>query len=92
VVGDGTNAVKVLPRVPTVLANSKSNIRDAYHGVSDKHLYRYLAEFCYRCNRRFWQPNMFSRIIAGCIGTNTRFLFEDERVSDLQNIPVLFIN
>ena len=44
-VGDGTNAVKVMPRVDTLVANSKSNIREAYHGVSDKHLYRYVAEF-----------------------------------------------
>jgi transposase-like protein len=71
VVGDGRNAVKVLPWVHTLIANIKGNIRGVYHGVSSKHLDRYLAEFCYRFNRRFWEPQMFDRIITACVGTNT---------------------
>ena len=71
VVGDGRNAVKVLPWVHTLIANIKGNIRGVYHGVSNKHLDRYLAEFCYRFNRRFWEPQMFDRIITACVGTST---------------------
>ena len=71
VVGEGRNAVKVFPWVHTLIANIKGNIRGVYHGVSNKHLDRYLAEFRYRFNRRFWEPQMFDRIITACVGTGT---------------------
>jgi len=51
--GSGKEAPKVLPWVHTLIANIKGNIRGVHHGVSPKHLSRYLAEFCYRFNRRF---------------------------------------
>ena len=71
VVGDGSNAVKLFPWVHTLIANIKGNIRGVYHGVSGKHLQRYLAEYCYRFNRRFWESQMFDRILTACIGTRT---------------------
>ena len=71
VVRFGANAIKVLPWVHTLIANIKGNIRGVYHGVSSKHLNRYLAEFCYRFNRRFWESQMFDRILAACVDTNT---------------------
>ncbi len=49
--GSGKEAPKVLPWVHTLIANIKGNIRGIHHGVSPKHLPRYLAEFCYRFNR-----------------------------------------
>jgi hypothetical protein len=54
--GSGKEAPKVLLWVHTLIANIKGNIRTIHHGVSPKHLHRYLAEFCYRFNRRFWEP------------------------------------
>lgn len=71
VAGGGMNAVKVLPWVHTLIANIKGNIRGVYHGVSNKHLDRYIAEFCYRFNRRFWESQMFDRILAACVNTNS---------------------
>jgi transposase-like protein len=71
VVRFGANAVTVLPWVHTLIANVKGNIRGVYHGVSNKHLDRYLAEFCYRFNRRFWESQMFDRILAACVGPGT---------------------
>ncbi|MCX5887921.1 MAG: IS1595 family transposase, partial [Deltaproteobacteria bacterium] len=35
-----------------------------------KHLPRYLAEFCYRFNRRFWEPQMFNRMLHACVNTS----------------------
>lgn len=71
VVGSGKNAVKLLPWVHTVIANAKGNISGVYHGVSSKHLGHYLAEFCYRFNRRFWEPQMFDRILTACLNSST---------------------
>jgi hypothetical protein len=49
----------------------KGNIRGVHHGVSPKHLPRYLAEFCYRFNRRFWEPQMFNRMLYACLNTSS---------------------
>ncbi len=54
IVGNGPNASKELPWVHTLIANVKSMLRGAHHGVSHKYLQRYLDEFCYRFNRRYW--------------------------------------
>lgn len=70
VVGSGQNAAKVLPWAHPLIANIKSNIRGAYHGVSSKHLMRYLSEFCYRFNWRFWEPQMFDRLLSTCVNTS----------------------
>lgn len=69
--GSGPQAVKVLPWVHTLIANVKGNIRGVHHGVGQKHLPRYLAEFCYRFNRRFWEPQMFNRMLNACLNTTT---------------------
>jgi len=71
IVASGENAVKVLPWVHTVIANVKGNIRGVYHGVSPKHLGWYLSEFCYRFNRRFWESQMFDRILTACVNSST---------------------
>ena len=39
--------------VNTMIGNVKNAIHGAYHAINPKHLPRYLAEFCYRFNRRF---------------------------------------
>ena len=71
VVGSGPNAVKILPWVHALIANVKGNIRGVHHGVSPKHLPRYLSEYCYRFNRRFWESQMFNRILNACLSTST---------------------
>jgi hypothetical protein len=71
VTGSGTNVARLFPWVHTLIANVKGTIRGVYHGVSDQHLSRYLAEFCYRFNRRFWEPQMFNRMITACLNALT---------------------
>ena len=39
--------------VNTMIGNVKNAITGTYHAINPKHLPRYLAEFCYRYNRRF---------------------------------------
>ena len=39
--------------VNTSTGNVKRSVNGAYHAINPKHLPRYLAEFCYRFNRRF---------------------------------------
>ena len=73
---DPKNASKLLPWVHTLIANCKATLRGTHHGVSSKHLGQYLAEFCYRFNRRFWQDQMFDRIVNACLNSNSITLAE----------------
>ncbi len=54
-----------------MMANVKANLLGTHHGVSEKHLQRYLSEFCYRFNRRFWEPQLFDRTLNTCVTTST---------------------
>lgn len=57
-------AAQELPWVHTLIANTKRFVLGTHHGVSRKHLHRYLAEYCYRFNRRFWEPQLFDRLLT----------------------------
>jgi len=65
------DAGKLLPWVHRVISNAKSVIRGAHRGVSNKHLQNYLSEICYRFNRRFWERELFDRLVQACVTTNT---------------------
>lgn len=47
----------------TVISNAKAFLAGTYHGIGPKHLSAYLAEYCYRFNRRFWQDQLFNRLL-----------------------------
>ena len=76
IIGELKDASKKLPWVHIVISNCKAVLRGTHHGVSKKHLPRYLAEFCYRFNRRFWRQQIFERMITSCLSTNTITLAE----------------
>jgi hypothetical protein len=71
VVSKDKEALKQLRWVHVLAANLKGNLRGVHHGVSEKHLDRYLAEFSYRFNRRNWDSQLFNRTLAACISTST---------------------
>ena len=55
VTGGGPDCVNLeeFKWVNTIIGNVKKSMHGAYHSINSKHLPRYLAEFCYRFNRRF---------------------------------------
>jgi hypothetical protein len=65
------DAGKLLPWVHRIITNAKSAIGGTHRGVSEKHLQAYLAEVCYRFNRRFWEKELFDRLVQACISTET---------------------
>lgn len=67
----GVYAPQELPLVHTLISNAKRFILGTHHGVSSKHLHRYLSEFCYRFNRRYWERQLFDRLITACTNTHT---------------------
>jgi len=53
-----------------VVANAKSFILGTYHGLDSKHLQTYLDEFSFRFSRRFWQNQLFNRILCSCANSS----------------------
>lgn len=53
---------RALKWVDTMLGNVKNALHGTYHAVGLKHLPRYLAEFCYRFNRRHDLASMLKRL------------------------------
>ncbi|MDD2468636.1 MAG: transposase, partial [Desulfobulbus sp.] len=47
--------------------NLKTFINGTFHGVSSNCLQEYLDEFCYRFNRRFWEPQLPLRLLNACL-------------------------
>lgn len=65
VTGGGFESVQLeeFKWVNTMIGNVKNAIKGTYHAIHKKHLPRYLAEFCYRFNRRFSLENMLVRFL-----------------------------
>lgn len=57
--------------VRVLASNFRGNIRGVHHGVSAKHLHRFLAEFTYRFNRRLWASELFNRTVKACLSAST---------------------
>lgn len=56
-----------LPWVHVAIGNLKAFLLGTYHGVSSKYLQEYLNEFCYRFNRREWEPELPLRLLNACL-------------------------
>lgn len=56
-----------LPMVHIMIGNMKQFINGTFHGVSSRYLQEYLDEFCYRFNRRFWEPQLPLRLLNACL-------------------------
>ncbi len=65
VTGGGASSVEKeeFTWVNTMLGNVKNSITSSYHSVDNKYLPRYLAEFCYRFNRRFKLEDLLLRFM-----------------------------
>ena len=71
VTGGGHQSVtkKEFACVNTMIGNVKNAIKGTYHAINPKHLPRYLAEFCYRHNRRFQLEDMTPRFAYVAVRT-----------------------
>jgi hypothetical protein len=61
---DRARSTEVLPWVHILFTNLKAWIRGTFHGVSKKHMPRYLDEFVYRFNRRWRDDELFGFVLA----------------------------
>jgi len=68
---DPKDSMKLLPWTHKIISNAKSVFAGPHRGVSKKHLQSYLSEVCYRFNRRFWNKEVFHRLLFACATTST---------------------
>ncbi len=69
VAGPGCVTLENFTWVNAMIGHVKRSMNGAYHAINSKHLPRYLAEFCYRFNRRCKLEDMLPRF--GYIATRT---------------------
>jgi hypothetical protein len=71
VTGGGPESVtlEVFAWVNTMIGNVKNSMHGSYHAIRERHLPRYLAEFCYRFNRRFKLEDMIPRLGYAAVRT-----------------------
>jgi len=71
VTGGGSQSVtkEEFTWVNTMIGNIKKAINGTYHAINPRHLPRYLAEFCYRFNRRFQLEDMLPRFVYIAVRT-----------------------
>ena len=62
--GHGRQALDILPWDHTAFGNLKTWLRGTFHGVSPKHLQRYLHEFVYRFDRRWREDELFGFVLG----------------------------
>ena len=71
VTGGGYESVTIeaFKWVNTMLGNVKRSLHGSYHSISQKHIPRYLAEFCFRFNRRFFMPAMIPILVRAAVSS-----------------------
>jgi transposase-like protein len=68
--GRGRQKEDGLPWAHTIFGNLKTWLRGTFHGVSPKHLHRYLNEFVYRFNLRWQEAELFAPVLRRAIGAD----------------------
>jgi len=74
----GQKAHEIFKWVHILASNVKSFIEGTLHGLDNKHLQSYLSEFCYRFNRRFWENQLFDRLLFASV-ISTGLTYDDLR-------------
>jgi len=59
-------ASKILPWVHIAISNAKRLLLDVHHSIGNDYLQRYLDEYCYKFNRRYFD-SVFDRVIIASI-------------------------
>jgi hypothetical protein len=55
---------KDLPWVHIAISNAKRQILNTFHDVKPEFLQKYLDEFCYKFNRRYFGEELFGRLLV----------------------------
>ncbi|MCU7849279.1 MAG: transposase [Candidatus Thiodiazotropha sp. (ex Lucinoma kastoroae)] len=67
--GPASITLEAFTWINTMIGNVKNAMHGSYHAINHRHLSRYLAEFCYRFNRRFKLEDMIPRLGYAAVRT-----------------------
>ena len=65
--GPSARAAEILPWIHKVFSNPKTWLRGTSHGVSPRHMPRYLQEFTYRFDRRATETELFGFVLRRAV-------------------------
>jgi len=66
---------EVLPWVHIAISNAKRQIINTFHDVKPEFLQKYLDEFCYKFNRRYFGEALFNRLLVACVSYKNDFRY-----------------
>ena len=66
-VSDKHTTNHTLKWVHIAIANLKRNLLGVYHKIKGEYLQKYLNEFCYKLNRRFFGEKLFDRLLIASV-------------------------
>jgi len=64
-----------LPWVHIAISNAKRQILNTFHDVKPEFLQKYLDEFCYKFNRRYFGEALFGRLLVACVSYRNEFRY-----------------
>jgi hypothetical protein len=64
---------EVLPWVHIAISNEKRMILNTYHDIKPEFLQKYLDEFCYKFNRRYYGEALFNRLLVACVSYKNEY-------------------
>jgi transposase-like protein len=68
-------AGEILPWVHIAISNAKRLILNTYHDIKPEFLQKYLDEFCYKFNRRYYGEALFNRLLVACVSYKNEFRY-----------------
>ena len=66
---------EILPWVHIAISNAKKVLLNTYHDVKPEFLQKYLDEFCYKFNRRYFGEALFNRLLVACVSYKNEFRY-----------------
>jgi hypothetical protein len=66
---------EILPWVHIAISNAKRQILNTFHDVKPEFLQKYLDEFCYKFNRRYFGEALFNRLLIACVSYKNEFRY-----------------
>ena len=64
---DKKEVSEVFPWVHTAISNFRKILLGIYHGIKSKFMQNYVNEFCYKFNRRYFELNIFDRLMIAVV-------------------------
>ena len=66
---------EILPWVHIAISNAKRQVLNTFHNVKPDFLQKYLDEFCYKFNRRYFGEALFNRLLVASVSYKNEFRY-----------------